>query len=93
MSNIRTKRVQHNMAKLQMAAMKNFSIPEVNFTNILHTAFTNVSCARSFFCLRFRFVLYKRKTVGAKAAHRTLVKLTPGLDFTNILRVDFSYES
>ncbi len=27
----------------------------------------------------FRFVLYWRKTVGAKAAHRTLVKLT--LDF------------
>jgi hypothetical protein len=29
----------------------------------------------AFLCLRFRFVLYWRKTVGAKAEHRTLVKL------------------
>jgi hypothetical protein len=29
-------------------------------------------------CLQFRFVLYWRKTVGAKAVHRMLVKLTPG---------------
>ncbi len=35
----------------------------------------------AFLCLRFRFVLYWRKTVGAKAAHRTLVKLTPGLKY------------
>jgi hypothetical protein len=28
-------------------------------------------------CLRISFVLYWRKTVGAKAAHRTLVKMTP----------------
>jgi hypothetical protein len=34
----------------------------------------------AFLCLRFRFVLYWRETVGAKAAHRMLVKLTPGLE-------------
>jgi hypothetical protein len=33
----------------------------------------------AFLCLRFRFVLYRCKTVGAKDARRTLVKLTPGL--------------
>jgi hypothetical protein len=54
------------------------SKPEVNFTNILRSAFTYVNCAGSFLCLRFRFVLYWRKTVGAKAARRMLVKLTPG---------------
>ncbi len=33
--------------------------------------------AQLFLCLHFRFVLYWCKTVGAKAACRTLVKLTP----------------
>ncbi len=32
----------------------------------------------AFLCLHFRFVLYWHKTVGTKAARRTLVKLTPG---------------
>jgi hypothetical protein len=49
----------------------------VNFTNVLRAAFTYVSCASSFLCLHFRFVLYGRKTVGAKAVLRMLVKLTP----------------
>ncbi len=31
----------------------------------------------AFLCLHFRFVLYWRKPTGAKAAHRTLMKLTP----------------
>jgi hypothetical protein len=34
--------------------------------------------AQLLLCLPFRFVLYWRKTVGEKAAHRTLVKLTLG---------------
>jgi hypothetical protein len=33
----------------------------------------------AFLCLHFRFVLYMHKAVGAKAACRMLVKLTPGL--------------
>ncbi len=37
-------------------------------------------CA-AFLCLQFRFVLYRCKTVGAKAARRMLVKLTPGWIF------------
>jgi hypothetical protein len=62
------------------------SRPGVNFTNVLRAAFTYVSCARSFLCLRFRFLLYWRKTVGTKAVHIMLMKLTPGVNFTNILR-------
>ncbi len=45
------------------------------FTNVLCAALMYVSCARSFLCLRFRFVLYRRKTVGAKAVCRMLVRL------------------
>jgi hypothetical protein len=51
--------------------------PWVNFTNVLHTAFMYISCAHSFLCLHFRFVLYRCKTAGAKAARIMLVKLTP----------------
>ncbi len=53
--------------------------PGVNFTNILRAAFTCVSCACSFLCLRFRFVFYWCKPTGVKAVRRTLVKLTPVL--------------
>jgi hypothetical protein len=51
--------------------------PGVNFTNVLNAAFMHVSCAPSFLCLHFMFVLYRRKTVGAKVACRMLVKFTP----------------
>ncbi len=54
-------------------------LPGINLTNVLCPAFSYVSCACTFLCLHFRFVLYWRKTVGAKAAHRTYVKLTPGI--------------
>jgi hypothetical protein len=33
------------------------------------------------------------ENIGAKAALKMLVKLTPMVDFTNILRVAFSYKS
>ncbi len=49
----------------------------VNFINIIRAAFTYISFARSFLCLRFRFVLYWRKTIGPKAVRRTLMKLNP----------------
>ncbi len=49
----------------------------VNFTNVLRAAFMYVSCARSFLCLHFSFVLYWRKPTVAKAAPRTLMKLSP----------------
>jgi hypothetical protein len=32
----------------------------------------------AFMCLQFGFVIFGQKDFGAKAAHRMLVKLTPG---------------
>ncbi len=56
----------------------------VNFTNVLRTAFTYVSCpAAQLFCAYVcTFVLYQRNLqaqVGAKAARRMLMQLNPGL--------------
>jgi hypothetical protein len=51
---------------------------EVNFTNILRAAFLYKSFLRGFICLQFGFVIFWRKDFGAKAAHKMLVKLTPG---------------
>jgi hypothetical protein len=47
----------------------------------------------AFLCLRFRFVLYWRKPTGAKAARRTLVKLTPGDDKRNERKNEISNTS
>ncbi len=38
---------------------------------------TNALCA-AFMCLKFGFVIFWQKDFGAKAAHKMLVKLTPG---------------
>jgi hypothetical protein len=38
---------------------------------------TKVLCA-PFMCLQFGFVIFWQKDFGAKAAHKMLVKLTPG---------------
>jgi hypothetical protein len=47
---------------------------------MLRSAFrTKVFCA-AFMCLQFGFVIFWQKDFGAKAAHKILVKLTPGLD-------------
>jgi hypothetical protein len=54
----------------QVRVLMTFCSLGFNFTNVLRAAFL---------CLRFRFVLYWRKPTGAKAARRTLVKLTPGV--------------
>jgi hypothetical protein len=34
----------------------------------------------TFMCLQFGFVIFWRKDFGAKAAHKMLVKLTPGVE-------------
>jgi hypothetical protein len=50
----------------------------VNFTNILQAAFyTKVLCA-PFMYLQFGLAIFWQKDFGAKAAHKMLVKLTPG---------------
>jgi len=41
-----------------------------------------VLCA-AFMCLQFGFVIFWQKDFGTKAAHNMLVKLTPGVNFTN----------
>ncbi len=53
-------------------------------TKVLYTAFV---------CLQFGFLIFWQKDFGAKAAHKMLVKLTPGVNFTNILGAAFLYES
>jgi hypothetical protein len=40
---------------------------------------TNVFGA-AFMCLQFGFLIFWRKDLGAKAAHKMLVKLTPGFN-------------
>jgi hypothetical protein len=52
--------------------------PGVNFTNILGAAFSYKIFLRSFCELTFGFVIFWQKDFGAKAAHKMLVKLTPG---------------
>ncbi len=37
----------------------------------------------AFLCLHYRFILYWHKPTGAKAAHRMLMKFSPGLNYTN----------
>jgi hypothetical protein len=54
--------------------------PGVNFTIFYEQLFqTNVFCA-AFMCLQFGFVICCQKDFGAKAAHKMLVKLTPGVN-------------
>jgi hypothetical protein len=52
----------------------------------------NVFCV-AFISLQFGFVIFRQKDFGAKAAPKMLVKLTPGVNVTNILQAAFSYES
>jgi len=40
----------------------------------------------AFLYLQFGFVIYWQKNIGAKAAHKMLMKLTTGLNFTNIFQ-------
>jgi hypothetical protein len=51
----------------------------VNFTNILQAAFSYKVLCAPFMCLQFRSVNFWQKELGAKAAHKMLVKLTSGL--------------
>ncbi len=52
--------------------------PGVNFTNILQAAFSFESFCAAFMCLQFGFIIFWQKDFGSKAAHKMLVKLTPG---------------
>ncbi len=39
-------------------------------------------------CLKFGFVIFRRKDFGAKAAHKMLVKLTPGVLWPSSIILD-----
>jgi len=43
-------------------------------------------------CLQFGLAIYWHTEIGAKAAHKMLVKLPEGVNFINVLRTNFSYE-
>jgi len=51
----------------------------VNFTNILQAAFPYQSSLHTFYVLTIWVCNFWQKDFGAKAAHKMLVKLTPGL--------------
>ncbi len=51
------------------------SISPIFYEQLFHT---KGFCA-AFMCLQFGFVIFWRKDFGTKAAHKMLVKLTPGL--------------
>jgi nucleoside recognition membrane protein YjiH len=55
-----------------------FATAGVNFTNILRAAFRVKAFCAAFMCLQFGFVMFWQKDLGTKAAHKMLVKLTPG---------------
>jgi len=68
-------------------------LPGVDFTNILHkaSALTDPKSAKNTVKLSVFFVLLG--SVCLKAAHKTLIKLTPGINFISIILMRFSYES
>ncbi len=51
------------------------------YTQLLHTQVVHAA----FLCLHLSFVLYWSKTTGVKAARRTLMKLTPRVNFPNLM--------
>jgi hypothetical protein len=61
-----------------------FETSSVNFTNILQAAFSYKSFLCSFYVLTSWVFIFCRKDFGAKAAHKMLVKLTPGCQISNI---------
>jgi hypothetical protein len=65
------------------------SISPIFYEQLFHT---KVFCA-TFMCLQFEFVMFWQKDFGTKAAHKMLVKLTPGTLFLPSLTIPFSYLS
>jgi hypothetical protein len=70
----------HYKPKLEAlkSCAKNFGM-SVNFTNILRAAISYQSCLRTFNVLTIWVCNFLAKGFWHKAAHKMLVKLTPGL--------------
>jgi len=68
-------------------------LPAINFINVLPAAFAcaDPESAKKTVKLSVYFMLSESER--AKAASRTLIKLTPGVNFINVLCARFSYES
>ena len=62
------------------------SISPIFYKQLFHT---KVLCA-PFMCLQFGFVIFWRKDFGAKAAHKMLVKLTPGYQRCSLFKWSFN---
>ena len=85
-SNARSKKKDDNCARNTIIGIKTkvlspldgFAIHRVgvNFTNILRAPFSYKSLLSSFSVDKLRFDFFWRKDIGAKAARKTLVKLT-----------------
>ncbi len=60
--------------------------PGINFTNILLASFCTKMFCVAFLKLQFGFVIFWQKNIGAKAALKILVKLTPGF-CSNVISV------
>ena len=51
----------------------------------------SLKCAQPLCCMLFAmFQKEQPKSIGAKAAHKMMVKLIPGVDFANILHAPFA---
>jgi len=57
----------------------------VNFINILCTRFLCESKLSSFYLITFGFAIFWHQNIGKKVLSKMLMKLTPGVNFTNIL--------
>jgi len=63
--------------------------PVVNFINILRTAFTHKDPKSAKKTVKLSVFFTLLGSASAKATHRTLIKLTPGVNFINMLWVPF----
>jgi hypothetical protein len=70
------------------AAIPTLCSPVVNLTNILLEPYLYKSVLCSFSLVSF--VIFWCKNIGAKAACKMLVKLTPVANFTNILQAAYA---
>jgi len=66
-----------------------YDFPGVNFTNILCKASTPVDLSSEKKIMTTWLNFYAFRSERVKAAHRMLMKLTPGVNFTNILQAAF----
>jgi len=65
----------------------------VNFTNVLHAAFTLVGPKSANWHCWLDYLFLRIRDLRVKAVRRMLMKLSPGVNFINILCASFSYKS